>query len=66
MKKVSMTKIFQYEAGLTLSLAKQTTDNILENKIVVIEMTNLEDAKNLAKKVTDLGAVCSIVEDIVL
>lgn len=61
--KIPLTTLFRYEAGLTLPSAKQATDDILDGKIVTIEMKTLEDATSLAKKATDLGVVCSVVED---
>lgn len=61
--KVSLTKLFRYEAGLTLRLAKEATDDLGDGKIVTIEMETLEKAKDLAKKATVLGVVCEVVED---
>lgn len=63
MQKVSMTKLFRYEAGLTLPSAKQATDDILDGKIVTIETETFKDATSLAEKATNLGVVCSVVED---
>lgn len=61
--KVSLTKLFRYEAGFTLPSAKQATDDILDGKVVTIETETLEKAKDLAEKATILGVVCEVFEE---
>lgn len=61
--KVSLTKLFRYEAGFTLPAAKQATDDILDGKIVTIEIETLDKARELAEKATTFGVVCEVFED---
>ncbi|MCW5950063.1 MAG: hypothetical protein KIT41_11270 [Pyrinomonadaceae bacterium] len=63
MQKVAVTSLLRNEGGLTLAEAKQVTDDILDRKTKIIEMGSQEAASTMAMKLTELGLVCSVVDD---
>jgi hypothetical protein len=61
-QKVALTKLQRYEANLSLGAAKNNTDNLLEGKIITIELDTIEKAKDFYEKATTLGVICEILE----
>jgi len=62
LKKVSLAKLLQEEAGLSLTSAKQCVDRLLEGQSITVE-TTAEQARQLARKIDDLGAICEVNND---
>jgi hypothetical protein len=58
-QKVSLTKLLQTSAGLTLGAAKSVTDEVLNGKSVVVSLTK-GDANEFVDAADKLGAVASI------
>ena len=54
--KVAFTKLLQQELNLSLSVAKDMTDQVLEGKSVAISVTN-EDRERVASLAQGLGAI---------
>lgn len=63
LKKVSLTKYIQKELDLSLNKAKELTDALLDDKSFIIQLKNIEQAKDFVKKATDLGTVCEIIKE---
>jgi hypothetical protein len=63
LQKVSLTKLFRYRMNLPLDIAKYKTDALLDGKSFVIETDNIEQAEELVKEATAIGAVCEIIKD---
>ena len=57
---VSLIKLLQAEAGLSLKAAKESVDRCLEGERVSISMPTEEAAEKLAQQASDLGAVVEI------
>ncbi len=57
---VSLIKLLQSEAGLSLKAAKQSVDRCLEGERVSIPMPTEEAAERLAQQASDLGAVVEV------
>jgi ribosomal protein L7/L12 len=60
LQKISLTKLFQQKAGLRLKEAKQRTDALLDGETFIIETESFEQAEELIKEATAIGAVCEI------
>jgi ribosomal protein L7/L12 len=60
LKKVSLTKLLQEQAGLSLTSAKQYVDRLLADEAVSVNVPTTEEAAQLAEEITKLGAVCEI------
>ena len=63
LEKISLTKLFQNRANLSLKEAKSRTDALLDGKTFVIEIESIEQAEELIKEATAIGAVCEIIKD---
>lgn len=63
LQKISLTKLFQQKAGLSLKEAKGKTDALLDGETFVIETESFEQAEELVKEATAIGAVCEIIKD---
>ena len=60
LKKVSLTKLLQEQAGLPLTEAKKCVDLLLDHKPSTVAIESTEDALRLAGEVSKLGAVCEV------
>ena len=60
LEKISLTKLLQAEAGLSLKAAKESVDRCLAGERVSIPMPSGEAAERLAQQASDLGAVVEI------
>lgn len=60
LKKVSLTKLLQEKADLSLTSAKQCVDRLLAGESVSVNVPTAEEAAQLAEEITKLGAVCEI------
>lgn len=61
--KVQFTKL-QYDLlGLDLKISKQNTDDILDNKILVIEIENNDLLHEFVNKAVKLGVEIDVVKD---
>ncbi len=63
LRKISLTKLFRQKANLCLGTAKSRTDALLDGETFVVETESIEQAEELVKKATAIGAVCEIVKD---
>jgi hypothetical protein len=63
LQKVSLTKLFRYKMNLPLQIAKHNTDALLDGETFIIETESLEQAEELVKEATAIGAVCEIIKD---
>ncbi len=63
LQKVSLTKLFRYKVNLPLNLAKSKTDALLDGETFVIETESVEQAEELVREATAIGAVCEIIKD---
>lgn len=63
LQKVSLTKLQRYKMNLPLRDAKHNTDALLDGKTFIIETESIEQAKELVKEATAIGAVCEIIKD---
>ncbi len=63
LQKVSLTKLFRYKVNLPLDIAKSKTDALLNGETFIIETESIEQAEELVKEATAIGAVCEIIKD---
>lgn len=63
LRKVSLATLLQEEAGLSLTSAKQCVDRLLEGQSISVSVTTVEQARQLARQIDDLGAVCEVNND---
>lgn len=63
LQKISLTKLFQQKANLSLEMAKRKTDALLDGETFIIETENTKQAKELVKEATVIGAVCEIIKN---
>ncbi len=63
LQKISLTKLFQSKANFGLKEAKGKTDALLDGETFIIETESFEQAEDLAKEATAIGAVCEIIKD---
>ncbi len=63
LQKVSLTKLFRYKFNLPLDVAKSKTDALLNGETFVIETESIEQAEELVREATAIGAVCEIIKD---
>ncbi|MEO8074554.1 MAG: hypothetical protein ABI686_15060 [Acidobacteriota bacterium] len=63
LKKISLTKLLQEKANLSLKEAKSKTDFLLDGETFFIETESIEEAVETAKQATAIGAVCKIIKD---
>lgn len=63
LRKISLTKIFQQKAGLSLTMAKSKTDALLDGETFIIETETIEQAEELVKEAAAIGAVCEIIKE---
>lgn len=64
LKKVSLTKLLQEKANLSLTLAKQYVDRLLRGETVNVTVPTVEEAIRLAEEITNLGAICEVADDV--
>ncbi len=62
LEKISLTKLFQQKANLSLKEAKGKTDALLDGEIFIIETEDISQAEELTKEATAIGAVCEMIE----
>ena len=60
MRKISLTKFLQAELGLSLAASKQVVDDVLEGRLVLLDIPLEKDANALAHAIRELGASCTI------
>lgn len=63
LRKISLIKLFQKKANLSLGAAKNKTDILLDGAKFIIEVESVEDAEEFVKEATVIGAVCEIIND---
>lgn len=63
LQKISLTKLLRYKMNLPLKDAKHNTDALLDGKTFIIETESFEQAEELVKEATEIGAVCEIIKD---
>ncbi len=62
LQKVSLTKLFRYKVNLPLNMAKSKTDALLDGETFIIETESVEQAEELLKEATAIGAICEIIK----
>lgn len=62
LEKISLTKLFQQKAHLSLKEAKGKTDALLDGETFVVEIESIEQAEELISEATAIGAVCKIIK----
>ena len=60
LNKVALTKLLHSRAHVSLSLAKQYVDQLLEGNEVALEISSLVDANEIARDAETIGAVVSV------
>ena len=60
--KISLTKLLQEQAGLSLTASKQSVDRLLAGETISIDVATDAQAVQLAEAMTRVGAVCEIEE----
>ncbi len=63
LRKVSLTKLFRDKIDLPLDIAKGKTDALLNSETFIIKTVSFEQAEELVKEATAIGAVCEIVKN---
>lgn len=63
LQKISLTMLFQAKANLSFKKVKNKTDALLDGEAFIIEPESIEQAEELVKEATALGAVCEIIKD---
>lgn len=63
LQKISLTKLFQQKANLSLKEAKGKTDSLLDGETFAIEIKDISQAEELVKEATTIGVVCEIIKD---
>jgi ribosomal protein L7/L12 len=58
-----LTKLFQQKLDLGLKEAKGKTDALLDGETFIFEIETIEQAEELVRKATAIGAVCEIIKD---
>jgi hypothetical protein len=56
LQKVSLTTLIQTHVGMTLTAAKQCTDNVLEGRPVLLRVASSEDAAAFCAALLAIGA----------
>lgn len=60
LRKVSLNKLLQDRAGMSLTMAKAAVDQLLEGRPVTIEVGSPDKAMTLAYEAIALGAECEV------
>jgi hypothetical protein len=60
MRKISLTKFLQIEAGLRVDQAKGIVDDILEGRAVELKVPAGRNANEMADGIRELGAICEV------
>lgn len=60
LRKVSLNKLLQDRAGMSLTTAKAAVDQLLEGRPVTIEVGSPDSAVTLAREALALGAECKV------
>ena len=63
LKKISLTKLFQQKARLSLKEAKEKTDALLDGETFFTETEDISQAEELAKEAMAIGAICEIIKN---
>lgn len=62
LKKMSLTKLFQQKANLSLSIAKGKTDALVNGETFIVEIEDIEQTEELVREATAIGAICESIE----
>ena len=60
LRKISLTHVLQQEAGLSMAAAKACTDRVLEGETVSVTLPDVQAARHVATRLTELGAVVQV------
>lgn len=60
LRKVSLNKLLQDRAGMSLTAAKAAVDQLLDGRPVRIELGSPDKAATLAREAAALGAECEV------
>lgn len=60
LQKISLTKILQEKAGLSLMSAKMYVDRFLAGEEVAVSLTEPEEAVRIAEAIMELGVDCEV------
>lgn len=63
LQKIPLTKLQRYKMNLPLKDAKHNTDALLDGETFIIETESFEQAEELVREATAIGAVCEIIKD---
>ena len=63
LKKVSLAILLKERTSLTLAPAKDCVDRLLDGETVCIEVVSIDEARQLAKEISSLGAICEVHEE---
>jgi len=59
-RNVSLAKLFQAKGKMSLSLAKQSVDDLIDGRAVLIEIDSIDEARDFAEEIRRLGAICEV------
>ncbi|MFB3389575.1 hypothetical protein [Flavobacterium sp. LAR06] len=62
LQKVSLTKLQHEKLGISLLDSKTNTDLLLDDRIVILEIEDIEIAKEFLKQAERIGVNCKIIE----
>ncbi|HYU17078.1 MAG TPA: hypothetical protein VEQ11_00085 [Chloroflexota bacterium] len=60
LRKVSLARLLQERAGLSLATAKGLVDRCLAGEIMTVELASIEDAEALVREAGRLGATAEL------
>jgi ribosomal protein L7/L12 len=60
LQKISLTKILQESAGLSLTAAKESVDRFLAGEQVAVSVITPEEAARIAEAIMELGVDCEV------
>ena len=63
LRKISLVDLLQEKAGLSLTAAKKSVDDLVLGNAVTIQMENDNEAARLADEIKSLGGICDVVEE---
>lgn len=62
LQKVSLTNLQHKKLGISLLDSKTNTDLLLDDRIVILEIEDIEIAKEFLKQAERIGVNCKIIE----
>jgi hypothetical protein len=61
LRKISLVHVLQEEAGLSLTAAKESVDDLLAGKVVTVDIPEERKPLTVAEQIRSLGVICDII-----